>query len=63
MHDAQFGVAQEVRGAAQAIEHARAERVSRVRVRVDVDLKRRVHRNHAETADELRGVRDLLRAQ
>ncbi len=36
VHDAQFGVAQEVCGAAQAIEHARAERVRRVRVRVDV---------------------------
>jgi hypothetical protein len=32
-------------------------------VSVDVDFNRRVHADHTETADDLRGVGDLLRAQ
>lgn len=63
MHDAELRVAQEVGGAAEAVEHARAECVRRVGVRVDVDFERRVHGDDAEAPDELGRVGDLLRAQ
>jgi hypothetical protein len=63
VHDAELRVAQEVRGAADPVEHARAQGVGRVGVRVDVHLERRVHGDDPEAPDELGRVGDLLRAQ
>ena len=63
VHDTVLGVAQEIGGAAEAVEHARAHHAGAVGVRVDVDFDGRVHADAAETTDDLGGVGDLLRAQ
>ena len=63
VEDGQVGVAREVAAAADAVDHVRARDVRRVNIAVDVDFDGRVHRNDAEAADDLRAVRDLLRAQ
>lgn len=63
VHDGVLGVAQEVGGAAQAVEHARAHDAGAVGVGVDVDLDGGVHGDDAQAADDLGRVGDLLRAQ
>ena len=63
VHDAVLAAAQEIGGAAEAVEHARAHDAGAVGVGVHVDFDRRVHADDAEPADDLGRVRDLLRAQ
>ena len=63
VEDRDVGVACKVAAAADAVHHLRARDVRRVDVAVDVNLDRRVHRNDAETADDLGVVRDLLRTE
>lgn len=60
--DADAGVAGEVAAAADAVEHLAAHLVRGVYVAVDIDLDGRVQRDDAETADDLRMVGYLLRA-
>ena len=57
------GVARKVARAADAVLDARAHDVGRVDVAVDVGLDQAVHGDAAQTADDLRVVRDFLRAQ
>ena len=57
------GIAGEVAGAADAVLDARTHDVGGVDVAVDVCLDQAVHRQTAQTADHLRMVADLLRAQ
>ena len=63
VHDAVLGGAEEVGGAAEAVEHARPHDAGAVGVGVDVDFDGGVHADDAEAADDLGGVGDLLRAQ
>src|SRR5690606_606439 len=57
------GVPGEVARAADAVLDARAHDVGRVDVAVDVGLDQAVHGDAAQAADDLRVVRNLLRAQ
>ena len=63
MHDAVFGRAEEVRRAAQLVQHPAVYDAGRVGVRVDIDFDRRVHADDAQPLDNIRRVRDLLRAE
>jgi hypothetical protein len=63
VHDAVFGAAQEIRAAAQTVQHAAAHDAGAVGVGVDVDFDGRVHADDAEAADDLGRVGDLLRAE
>jgi hypothetical protein len=63
MHDAVFGTAQEIRAAAEAVQHATAHDASAVGVGIDVHFHGRVHADDAEAADDLGRVRNLLRAE
>ena len=63
VHDAELRVAQKVGRAAQTVKHAGAECVCRIRVGVDVDLQRCIHRDDTEATNEFGRVGNLLRAQ
>lgn len=63
MHDGVFGVAEEVGGTAEAVEHTRAHDAGRVGVGVDVDLDGGVHADDTEATDDLRVVGDRLAAE
>jgi len=63
VHDGVFGRAQEVGGAAQAVQHAAAHDAGAVCVGVDVDFDGGVHADDAEAADDFGRVGDLLRAE
>lgn len=62
VHDAVFRGAEEIRGAAEAVEHSGAHDTSTVGVRIDVYLDGGVHADNAETADDFGVVGDLLGA-
>ena len=57
------GVACKVAAAADAVHHLRSHDMGGVDISVDIDLDCRVHRDDAETADNLRIIRDLLRTE
>lgn len=63
VHDTVLGATQEVCGATETVQHARAHDASAVGVGVDVDLNGGVHADAAQTLDDLGGVGDLLRAE
>lgn len=63
VHDGVLGVAEEVGGTTETVEHARAHNVGGVGVSVDVDLDGGVHADDTETADDLGSVGDGLRAE
>ncbi|KAG5290760.1 hypothetical protein I7I50_00612 [Histoplasma capsulatum G186AR] len=63
VHDAVLGTAEKIGRAAQSIEHARAHDTGAVGVGVDVYFDWGVHADHAEAADDFRGVGHLLGAQ
>ena len=60
MHDGVLGVAEEVGGSTETVEHAAAHHASAVGVSVDVDLNRGVHADDAQSLDNLGGVGDGL---
>ena len=63
VHDAVLGTAEEVGGATQAVQHTAAHDAGAVCVGVNVHLHRRVHPNHAKSADDLGGVGHLLASE
>ena len=63
VHDAVLGVAEEVGGAAEAVEHARAQHAGGVGVGVHVNLDGGIHADAAQAADDLGGVGDGLAAE
>lgn len=63
VHDGVFGGAEEVSGAAEAVEHAAAHDAGGVGVSVDVHFDGGVHADDTEAADDFGGVGDLLRAE
>ena len=63
VHDGVLGVAEEIGGTTETVEHAGAHDVGGVGVGVDVNLDGGVHANDTETADDLGGVGDGLGAE
>ena len=63
VHDGDLGGAQEIRRAAEPIEHAGAHDAGAVGVRVHVDFDGGIHPNDAQAADDFGRVGHLLRAQ
>lgn len=63
VHDGVLGVAEEISGTTETVEHAGAHDVGGVGVGVDVDLDGGVHADNTETADDLGSVGDGLRAE
>ena len=63
VHDTVLRRTQEIGRTAETVEHARAHNARAVSVGVDVDFNGSVHADAAQTTDDLRRVRNLLRAQ
>lgn len=63
VHDGVLGVAEEISGTAESVEHAGTHDTGGVGVGVDVNLDWGVHADNTETLDDLWGVRDLLGAE
>jgi hypothetical protein len=63
VHDRVLGVAEEIGGSAETVQHTAAHHASAVGVSVDVDLNRGVHADDSQSLDNLRGVGDGLRAE
>ena len=63
VHDGILSGTQEISRATQTVQHARAHDAGAVGVGIDVDFDGCVHTNHAQTADDLGGVGDLLRSE
>ena len=60
VHDGVLGVAEEVGGATETVQHAAAHHASAVGVGVDVDLNGGVHADNSQSLDNLGGVGDGL---
>ena len=63
MHDTVLGGAEEIGGTTQPVQHPGAHDAGGVRVGVHVDFDGSVHADAAESANNLGGVGDLLRAE
>ena len=63
VHDGVLGVAEEISGTTETVEHAGAHDVGGVGVGVDVDLDGGVHADNTETTDDLGGVGNGLRTE
>jgi hypothetical protein len=63
VHDGVLGVTQEIGRATETVKHTAAHYASAVGVCVDIDLDGSVHADDAQSLDNLRGVRDGLRAE
>jgi hypothetical protein len=60
MHNTVLRRSQEIRRTTKTIQHATSHDASAVGMCIDIDLHRGIHADHAETSNDLRGVRDLL---
>jgi len=56
VHDGVLGVAKEIGGSAETVQHAATHHASTVGVGVDVDFNGSVHADNAQSLDDLRGV-------
>jgi hypothetical protein len=63
VHDRVLGVAEEIGGSTETVEHTATHHASTVGVGVDVDLDGGVHADNSQSLDDLRGVGDGLGAK